>query len=214
MTIRVMLADDHTLVRQALQKALDAEPDIEVVAGTGSGAETLAVLGDARPDILVLDIGLPDINGIELARKLAHGHDPVRIVALSGYADPFYVEEMLKAGAQAYVIKSAGTEELLAAIRAVAGGHNYVSAEVTRILVNRVTNDPPQGTVPLGRLGRREREVLKLLAEGKRAPDIALCLGITISTAEAHRRNIKQKLGLYTTAELTRYAIREGLVTP
>lgn len=213
MTIRVMLADDHRMVREALRLPLCAEPDIDVVAEANSGEETLAVLGRLCPDILVLDIGLPDINGIEVAKRALKRHPSLRIVALSGYADLRYIEEMLKAGAQGYVVKSAGADELIAAIRAVAGGRSFLSHEASQAMVRRIHHDDKgQSVSPPSVLGRRELQVLGLLAEGKRSAEIAASLGITVGTAEVHRRNIKQKLGLHTTAELTRYAIREGLI--
>lgn len=213
MNIRVMLADDHRMFREALRVPLAAEPDIEIVAEASTGAETLAAIDGAAPDILVLDIGLPDTNGIEVARHAARRHPSLGIVALSGYADRLYIEEMLKAGAQGYVVKSAGADELIAAIRAVAKGRSFLSPDATQIMVRRIHGDREPAVPPPTVLGRRELEVLRLLAEGRRSAEIAATLGITVATAEVHRRNIKQKLGLHSVAELTRYAIREGLIS-
>lgn len=164
-----------------------------------------------KPDILILDIELPDISGIEVARVVTKQYPNVRVIALSGYADRVYVEQMLKAGAQGYVVKSAGAKELFAAIRAVFGGSCYLSTEAAAALVN-AQNNRRSATPPPSVLGKREREVLCLLADGKRCGEIAIILGISPSTAEVHRRNIKQKLGLNSAVELTRYAIREGLI--
>ncbi len=214
MTIRVLLADDHRMFREALKTPLAAEADIDVVGEAGTGADTLAALGTVAPDVLVLDIGLPDISGIEVARMVAKLHPTVRVVALSGYADRLYVEEMLKAGARGYVVKSAGADDLIAAIRAVARGGTFLSSEATQAMRRHRHDDPGQAVPPPSALGKREREVLCLLAEGKRSAEIAASLGIAVATAEAHRRNIKQKLGLHSTVDLTRYAIREGLVSP
>lgn len=212
MTIRVMLADDHRMFREALRVPLEAEPDVEIVAEASSGADTLAFLARACPDVLVLDIGLPDLNGIEVARTAVRQHPSLRIVALSGFADRIYIEEMLKAGAHGYVVKSAGADELVSAIRAVAGGRSFLSPEATQVMLRRI--QPDQGAVapPPSVLGKREREVLSLLAGGKRSAEIAASLGITVGTVEVHRRNIKQKLGINCTADLTRYAIHEGLI--
>lgn len=214
MTIRLMLADDHRMFREALRGSLATEPDLEIVAEAGTGAETLEALARDVPDVLVLDIALADTNGIEIARKVTRLHPSLCILALSGHADRIYVEEMLKAGARGYVVKSAGTDELIAAIRAVAVGHTFLSPEVTRLMMPRSISDTRSTIPPPSILGRREHDVLRLLAEGKRSAEIAACLGISNATAEVHRRNIKRKLGLYTTAELTRYAIREGLCSP
>jgi two-component system NarL family response regulator len=214
MTIRVMVADDHRMFREALSGSLSAEHDLTILGEASTGAETLAVLdrGDC-PDILLLDIGLPDRNGIDIAREVSRTHPAVRIIALSGYADRLYIEEMLKAGARGYVVKSAGADELITAIRQVAGGGNFLSQEAVQVMVRRVQDDHTPSAAPPSVLGPREREVLSHLACGDRAADIAVRLGITVSTVEVHRRNIKRKLGLHTTVELTRYAIRERLVS-
>lgn len=211
MSIRLILADDHRMLREALRAPISAEPDMEIIAEASTGAEIFSALQRAQPDVLVLDITLPDTNGIEVARKVGKLYPRVRIIALSGHADKIYVEEMLKAGAQGYVTKSAEVEELIAAIRAVTAGHSFLCAEVTRLMVPRFNPDLPSVTPPPTVLGRREREVLCLLAEGKRTVEIAASLGIAAATVEVHRRNIKRKLELHTTAELTRYAIREGI---
>lgn len=213
MSIRIILADDHRMFREALAGSLAADPEIEVVAEASSGGETLAVLAASPADLVVLDIGLPDMSGIEVARRVRERWPAVGMVALSGYADRQFVEEMLKAGAQAYVVKSAGTDELLNAIRAVAKGQCFLCAEVTRFMVRGLGAEGGGTAPPVTVLGRREQEVLRLLALGRRSAAIAAELGIAAATVEVHRRNIKEKLGLRTTAELTRYAIREGLAS-
>jgi len=211
MSIRVMLADDHRMFREALGSQLRAEPDMDIVAEASTGAETLARAGQVIPDVLVLDIALPDMNGIEVARRVLESHPKIRIVALSGYADRLYVHEMLKSGVSAYVVKSGGTEELLRAIRAVFSGHTYLSTEVTDLMVTSSHARGPLNSPPVTVLSPREQVVLRLLAGGKRSIEIAAELGISPATVDVHRRNIRDKLGLNTVAELTRYAIREGL---
>jgi DNA-binding NarL/FixJ family response regulator len=211
MKTKLMLADDHRMFREALRAPLEAELDLEVVAEASTGAETLAGVAKYQPDVVLLDIALPDIKGIEVARRIIRRFPAVRIVALSGYSDRLFVEEMFKAGAQAYVLKSSGADELISAIRAVRDGHNFLSPELTSVMVRHVQPDDATPTPPLTVLGRREKEVLCLLADGRRSAEIASELGIKTATVDVHRRNIKQKLKLRSTAELTRYAVREGL---
>lgn len=209
--ITVLLADDHRLVREALRSALAQEADIRVVAEVGEGAAAIESVRSLQPDVAVLDIGLPDLNGIEVAARVQALHLPTRIVALSAYSDKRFVTEMLRAGAAAYVSKSAAGTELVVAIRAVAAGGSYLSPDVAGALVAEVRGAEPDGQT---RLGRREREVLRLIAEGERSAAIADALHISAATVEVHRRNIMRKLGLHTVAELTRYAVREGIVQP
>ena len=209
--ITVLLADDHRLVREALRSALAQEADIRVVAEVGEGAAAIESVRSLQPDVVVLDIGLPDLNGIEVAARVQALHLPTRIVALSAYSDKRFVTEMLRAGAAAYVSKSAAGTELVVAIRAVAAGGSYLSPDVAGALVAEVRGAEPDGQVGLG---RREREVLRLIAEGERSAAIAEALHISAATVEVHRRNIMRKLGLHTVAELTRYAVREGIVQP
>lgn len=209
MTLRIVLADDHRMFREALRGLLAAEGDIEIVAEAGSGAEALAAVDAQRPDILILDIALPDANGIEVARRIRRQYEGIGIVALSGYADRIFIKEMLDAGATSYVLKSAGSDELLTAIRATAKGKRFLGADVAGIVLGKGGN--AEATPPATVLSPREREVLRLLANGMRANGIAERLEISVATVEVHRRNIKQKLGVKTTADLTRYAIREGL---
>ncbi|EPY02058.1 response regulator [Magnetospirillum fulvum] len=211
--IRVILADDHRMFREALRVPLEAETDIAIIGESSTGEETLSILTRICPDVLLLDIGLHDINGIDVARKVAKLYPAVRVIALSGYADRLYIEEMLKAGARGYVVKSAGADELISAIRAVAAGHSFLSQEATQVMIQRIQDDAKALTPPPSVISPREREVLCRLANGFRAAEIAARMGITVSTVEVHRRNIKRKLGLHTTAELTRYAMREGLVS-
>lgn len=210
--IRVLLAEDHRLVREALRDTLAKEPGIAVVGEAGSGAQALELARTLSPEVVVLDIALPDLNGIEVAARLARFDPPPRIVALSAYTDKRFVTEMLRAGAAAYVTKSAAGTDLVRAIRAVAQGQGYLCPEVAGALVAEMRDGEAAGAAP--RLGRREREVLRLVAEGARSQDIAAQLHIAVATVEVHRRNIMRKLDLHSVAELTRYAIREGIVGP
>ncbi|MGE5471570.1 MAG: response regulator [Bacteroidota bacterium] len=206
-----MLADDHRMFREALLGPLGNEPDICVVAEAGTGGEALAAVLGACPDVLVLDINLPDMSGIEVARQVRQQQPATHVVILSGYAERVFVEESFKAGAQAYVVKSAGADELVMAIRAAAQGSTFLSGEISSMLLRNLGADqksPP----PISALTQREMEILTLIAAGMRAAGIGVRLGIAASTVEAHRRNLKQKLSLRTAADLTRYAIRAGLL--
>ena len=213
MPITVLLVEDHRLVREAIRDTLDKEPDIRVIGEAGDANSAFERARTLNPDLVVLDIGLPDLNGIEAATKLKEraGVEP-KIIALSAYADRRFVTEMLRAGASSYVTKSSAGTELVRAIRAVAAGETYICPEVAGALVSAMRDGPEKAEAP--RLSRREREVLRLIAEGTRSPSIADRLHISLGTVEVHRRNIMRKLGLRSVAELTRYAVREGLVPP
>jgi two-component system NarL family response regulator len=212
MSIRVVLADDHRMVREALREVLTRVADIEVVGEAGSGREAVEVTTARTPDVLVLDISLPDLNGIEVAGQLRQRGATAKVVALSQFADKRFVTAMLRAGALAYVTKSAAGTELVLAIRAVAAGHGYFSPEIAGALAADVRGDADEPKAE--RLAPRERQVLQLIAEGARSSTIAEQLEVSVSTVEVHRRNIMRKLGLRTIADLTRFAIREGLVSP
>ncbi|RQO58014.1 DNA-binding response regulator [Paucibacter sp. KBW04] len=211
MKIRVLLVEDHRLVREALRDALARTPEIEVAGEAGDAHTALELAKSLRPDVVVLDICLPDLSGIEIAARLMQAGNAAKIVALSAHSDKRFVVEMMRAGATAYISKSAAGTELVRAILAVAAGQNYLCPEVAGALVSEVRGDTKLGSTQ--RLGRREREVLRLVAEGQRSLAIADKLNIEVGTVEVHRRNIKRKLGLHTVAELTRYAIREGIIS-
>ena len=210
MTTRILLVEDHRLVREAVRDALRKEPDFAVIGEVGSSQDALQSVQALNPDVIILDIGLPDFSGIELTRRLRQTGCRAQIVALSAYAEKHFVTEMLRAGAEAYVSKNAAGTELVQAIRAVERGQNYVSPDVTGNLVSQLRDQGPNGKNH--KLGRREREVLRLIAQGQRSADIAAQLRISIGTVEAHRRNIMRKLDLHSVAELTTYALREGIV--
>ena len=213
--IRIMLADDHPLIREAIGNLIKGAPDFELVGEAADGKECLARVPELRPDILVLDIAMPEMNGEQVTRELRRRFPELKIVALSGYTDRQFVRAMTKAGAKAYVVKSASGRELIHALRAVASGKNYLSPEVTGAVMTLWEDAAPSsvGSSPQIELGKRERQVLKLIAEGHRSATIAAQLGIAVATVEAHRRNILRKLQLHSAADLTRYALRHGLIT-
>ena len=209
--IRIAIAEDQRIVRDLLAALLAREADVSLVGAVGTGAEAIALAAEQHPDVLVLDIGLPDMDGVQVTRSIKEGKQagvpPPRILALSIHDSRFFVQQMLRAGADGYVVKSAALPELVQAIRVVASGRVYLSPDIARAALATIAPDEGTG------LASRERQVLALLAEGKRSTDIASELRISVATVEAHRRNIMRKLGLHTVAELTKYAIRTGLTS-
>lgn len=214
MKIRVLLVDDHQLMREGVAALLSKAPDIEIVGGVCDGREALDAARTLSPDVVVMDVAMPGLNGIEAARRLRIEYPRIRVVALSMHSDARYVQHMLETGACGYVLKLGAAEELLQAIRAASQGKTFLSPEIAGSVVQRSTGAVPQGPdSAYNSLGAREREVLQLVAEGKTSGEAAKQMHISIKTVETHRRNIVQKLGLHGTAELTKYAIRQGLTS-
>ncbi len=211
MNIEVMLADDHKILREALRSVLEREADIAVVAEASDGVETLRTAFEKKPQIVVMDIGMPGMGGIEVTRRLHTENPEIRVLALSTFFDRRIVMQMLEAGASGYVAKSAGGDELLRGIREVAAGNTYLSPEIAAVVVDTVRSK--KSTRESEPLGRREQEVLALLADGKTSYEIGVQLHIATSTVDVHRRNIMRKLNLHSVAELTKYAVRKGIVT-
>jgi DNA-binding NarL/FixJ family response regulator len=211
--VRIMLVDDHPLIREAIAHLVAGAPDFELVGEAADGKECLERIADLRPDILILDIAMPDMNGEQVSRELRRRYPELKIIALSGYNDRQFVRAMIKAGAKAYVVKSASGRDLIHALRAVASGKNYLSPEVTGAVMTLWEDSAPSaGISQPDSLGKREKEVLKHIAEGHRSAIIAAQMGIAVATVEAHRRNILRKLQLHSAADLTRYALRHGLI--
>jgi DNA-binding NarL/FixJ family response regulator len=210
---RVMLVDDHPLIREAIGHLIAGAPEFELIGEAADGTECLARIDELHPDILILDIAMPEMNGEQVARELRRRHPELKIIALSGYTDRQFVRAMTKAGAKGYVVKSASGRELIHALRAVASGKNYLSPEVTGAVMTLLEEAAPSaGLSQPQTLGKREKEVLKLIAEGQRSATIATQMGIAVATVEAHRRNILRKLQLHNIADLTRYALRHGII--
>ena len=213
MAIRIMLVDDHKILREALKGILEREHDIELVGEANDGAEALMLASKLKPDIVLMDVGMPIMGGIEAAREMIAEQPEIKIIALSTYSDRRIVLQMLDAGSRGYIVKSAGRDELLRGIRAVAHGRTYLCPDASSVLVDSVRTKNPMEPYSSERLGKREREVLQLLAEGHTSPEIGKSLHIATSTVEVHRRNIMRKLELHSIAELTKYAIRNGLTS-
>lgn len=215
MTVRLVIADDHTMMREGLKSLISKETDFAVVGETENGKQTLEIARKVGAHVVVMDVSMPDLNGIEATRKLQKINPNIRVVALSGHANQELVREMLKAGASAYVLKSRAYEELVRAIREVMKGRKYLSPDVARGVVDEYIGMAASRSVnpAFVVLTNREREALQLIAEGKSTKEVADVLGIHVKTIETHRRNIMEKLNLHSVAELTKYAIREGITS-
>jgi len=212
--MRILIADDHGVVRQGLKFLIENQPDMEVVGEAEDGVVAARLAKELLPDIVIMDVSMPNLNGIEATRLILHECPNTRVIALSMYFNRNLVIEMLKAGALGYVLKSYLFDELVRAIRAVADNEHYLSPRVTAVLVEDYINQLPASdkSTPCG-LAERERQILQLLAEGQSTKQIALRLNISPKTADANRRQIMNKLGIFNVAELTKYAIREGLTS-
>jgi len=215
MSIRILLADDHTIIRQGLRSLLEDEPEMEVVGEAEDGREALRLVQELVPDIIVMDVTMPNLNGIDATRRIISRFPHVKVIALSIHSNRRFVAEMLKAGASGYVLKGSLFDELVQAIRAVAGGASYLSPRITGAVlddyVGHLSAAPPGSSLSI--LTEREHEVLQLLAEGKGTKQIALRLHVSTKTIETNRRQIMEKLDIHSVAELTKYAIREGLTS-
>jgi DNA-binding NarL/FixJ family response regulator len=209
--MRILLADDHTLMRHGLRAILEKEVDILVIDEASNGREAVTLAQRTRPNVVLMDIGMAGLNGIDATREIVAENREAKIIGLSMNSDRRYVLAMFAAGAVGYLLKDAASSELIFAIRAVMQNQTYVSPAVAEDVVAGVrTLDVASATKALS---AREREVLQLLAEGKTSKDIAITLHVALPTVETHRRQIMTKLGLRTIAELTKYAIREGITT-
>jgi len=215
MSISVFLVDDHKFIRDGLRTLLEKKfPAIKVVGEAEDGRSAVRMVGEVKPAIVILDVAMPDLNGIEAARQIIADNPDVKIIALSMHSDRRFVAEMLKAGASAYLSKDYVFDELESVIRTVVADKIYLSPDISGVVVEnyvRQTAKPESSAFSV--LSDREREVLQLLAEGKTAKEIAERLNVSIKTVETHRTNIMNKLDIHRLAELTKYAVREGLTS-
>lgn len=212
--MRVLLADDHAIVRRGLRSLLESEPGVTVVAEAGDGLEAVRLSEEHEPDLVILDVGMPKLNGIDVAARLQKLKRPPSVIILSMHADESYIIRALSAGARAYLLKDATDEDLLPAVRTVAAGKPFFSPAVTGVLVeDYVRQLQTRGlTDSYHLLTDREKEVLHLLAEGRSNKEVAALLNLGLSTVETHRGNLMQKLNLHNTAEIVLYAVRKGII--
>lgn len=209
----IVLADDHIVVRQGLRALLETEPDFRIVGEAGDGLETVHLVERLQPDVLVLDLMLPGLSGLEVTRLVRQGSPQTRVLILSMYADEAYVMRALKNGAAGYVLKDSSAADLVQAVREVAGGRRYLSPPLSERAIERYAQKAESGTEDsYEMLTTREREVLHLAAEGHTIAEIAARLGISPRTAETHRANLMHKLGIHTQTDLVRYALRRGII--
>jgi DNA-binding NarL/FixJ family response regulator len=219
--MRVLLADDHTLVRAGIRALLTALPEVESVIEAGDGQQALALLLESRPDIALVDIGMPGLNGLELAARVAREVPGTRLVILSMHGTPAHVAQALRAGVSGYLLKDAAADELPLVLRAVMRGETYLSPAISKQVVTgflgrtsaSAASAFPAGEVP-DVLTSRQREILQLVAEGKSTKEVAQMLNLSAKTVETHRAQIMDRLGIRDLAGLVRYAIRTGLVSP
>jgi DNA-binding NarL/FixJ family response regulator len=210
--IRILLVDDHSLVREGFRRLLEAEPDMEVVGEAADGRSAIQTAERTRPDVVLMDLSMPDMNGIEATRQITGGRGRPRVVCLSVHKEHALIENMLRAGASGYLLKDCHAYELAEAVRSVCSGSTFISPCVSEAVVESFLRKDSQSscTVPAN-LTERERQVLQAIAEGRGTKQIAKELGISPKTVFAHREHIMDKLGLHSEAQLTRYAIRSGL---
>ena len=207
--IRILLADDHAVVRQGFKMILAAQADMEIVGEAGNGREALDLAGQLQPDVIVMDVAMPELNGIEATRRVGGVSPRSRVLALSMHKDSVYVREILRAGARGYLLKESIASDLLAAVRAIARGEGYLSPGVSDAVLNDYRRHV---TDPIDLLTSREREVLQMIAEGKTNKDIATVLNLSVYTVDAHRGRIMEKLNMHSATDLVRFAVRAGLV--
>jgi two-component system, NarL family, response regulator NreC len=207
--IRVLLADDHAVVRHGFARIVQSEPDLEVAGEASNGREALDMARELKPDVVVMDVSMPELNGIEATRRLLKEIPRTRVLALSMHKDGVFVREMLRAGASGYLPKDSIDRELIAAVRALAAGEGYLSPSVSESVLSDYRRHV---TDPLDLLSSREREILQMLAEGRTNKEVAESLKISVFTVDAHRGRIMEKLNLHSIGEMVRFAMRNGLI--
>jgi two-component system, NarL family, response regulator NreC len=211
---RILLADDHKLMRSGLKALIEQQPDLTVVGEADDGRQAVALAATLKPDLLVMDIGMPNLNGIEAARQITQANPATAIVILSMHSDESYVLRALKAGAKGYLLKDSAESDLIRAVHAVADGKSFFSPAVSKVLlddyVRKLQRSGSEDAYDL--LTPREREILQLIAEGKSNKDVANFLNLSVYTVETHRSNIMEKLNLRGVPELILYAVRKGII--
>jgi two-component system, NarL family, response regulator NreC len=212
--LRILLADDHTLVRQGLRKVLEDRPEWEVVAEAGDGREAVRQAEEARPDVAIVDVAMPLLNGIEAVRQIARKAPGTRVLVLSMHADEAYVTQMLRAGAAGYLLKDSADVDLLQAVDAVSAGKSFFSPAIARVIADDYVRQLADRGVTdrFELLSEREREIFQLIAEGRTNKEIANMLFLSPSTVDTHRSRIMEKLDVHSAAEIVLYAVRKGVI--
>ncbi len=213
MSLRIVLADDHGLFRAGLKSLLEEDPEIEIVGETGNGREAVRLCRELSPDIIIMDVTMPELNGIEATRQLTAECPGTKVISVSMHSSRRFVVAMLRAGAVGYLLKDAASEELFTALSVVRADQVYLSPSIASVVVEKILDPSGDETTIASPLTPREKEVLQLLVEGRRASETADRLHVSVKTIQTHRRNIMDKLDLHNLAELTRYAMREGLIS-
>ena len=214
MMTSVLIADDHGIVREGLRRLLESEPDIVVCAEASDGREALELVARHRPGLVILDISMPRLGGLETLERLRAEHPGVKVILLSMHGDPTFIQSAVTLGVDGYILKDGRAGEVIAAVQAVMKGGSYFSPPVAREIVEQARSPKKNAAEPFSTLSAREREVLHLIADGLSAKEIASDLGISTKTVEAHRTSLMRKLGARKATELVRYALRHGLVEP
>jgi two-component system response regulator NreC len=208
--IRVLLADDHAILRKGVRMLIHTQPDMEVVGEARTGREAIAEARRLKPDVVVMDISMPELNGIEGARQICNELTGTKVIALSMHKDSVYVREILRAGARGYLLKDSEDEDLLKAIRGVFRGEAYLSPAISDAVL---TDYRKHVSNPVDLLTSREREILTMVAEGKTNKEIAQALNLSVYTVESHRGSVMEKLNLHNTGDIVRFALRNGLIS-
>jgi DNA-binding NarL/FixJ family response regulator len=212
--LRILLADDHTMVRQGLRKVIEERPEWEVVAQASDGREAVRLAEEHRPDVAIMDVAMPLLNGIEATRQITRRHPETRVLILSMHADEAYVAQILQAGASGYLLKDSADADLMQAVAAVSAGKSFFSPAIARVMLDDYLRQLADKGISdrYESLSEREREIFQLIAEGKTNKEIAALLSVSPSTVETHRAHIMEKLDLHSAAEIVLYAVRRGVI--
>ncbi|MCE5250020.1 response regulator transcription factor [bacterium] len=213
MKISILLADDHKILRDGIRALLEKEPDFDVVGEADSGRTAIEMACKLKPDVIIMDIGMPDMNGIEATKEILSGVPSIRVLALSMYADKRFIVEMLDAGATGYLVKDCTLDEMLSAVRSVASNQKYIAQKLLVNFIDDYMKNTGNSDMLKTRLTPREREVLRLIAQGKNTKEISSALHISVKTVDTHRQHVMNKLNIHNPVDLTKYAIRTGLIS-
>jgi len=216
MPIRIVLCDDHQIIREGLRSLLEKQPDMNVVGEAFNGLGAIKLVAEKKPDIVIMDIAMPEMNGIATAHRIFLDHPKVKILALSMHSDHHFVTEMLEAGASGYMLKDSAFGELTSAIRTIISGGLFISPHIAGNVLEEFARRAKPGRTPVRRvvqLSQREKEILQFISEGYSTKEIAAKINVSIKTVETHRQHIMQKIGAHNVAALTKYAVREGITS-